>query len=263
MSGYANTDNFMLAQGTLMVGPAADVMALNEADHSLGLVKNIQFNPEMTYQKLSQGTGNNTVYSVNTNSDVRVSAEVFEFTARNLAYGQGIDASGSEFDVNSTTYSLGSDISGAGATFDVGSGEGSNFSAGDNVVIGSNNSDDFHVGKVASVATDTITLATGFELTADSAFTAANTKVYKMSRIEVGTNDNQPTLAAKIVTKLPNKEPLVLVFPKIRIERGLSLAFNSENFSNMPFEFVPYNLLPSDPHFNEFGRSTTCAVYRT
>lgn len=254
MPGLAQTDQFLLSTGTVMIGPSSKVMELTPALHSVGLVKNVQTVADPQFVDLMQGVDNQLVYSVNTNNQVRVSMEVYEYTKRNLAYALGLDASGAAYDASSDEYTLNTAITTGGASVVLGSGEGADFAAGDFVVIQERGSDKLHVGKVASIATDTLTLATGYVMPSTMTFATATTVIYKVKAMSIGANNDVPALGAKVVGLLPQgKKPVTIIFPKIRITRGFSLSFQSDQFSNLPFEFVPFSPLPTDPFYADFA----------
>lgn len=247
MAGLARTDNFMLATATVMIGPVDDLHDLNPTDHSIGLVKNFQFNSDPTYTELMQGVKGSVVFSTMTSNPVRASMEVYEYTARNLNFALGLDGSTvNPMTVNST---VGTTVAASPATKDVilATGGGSGFVAGDVILIAKNEDDDFIIRKVVSKSTDTLTV--------DEFLPAipSGSVVYKVNAIEVGSKDDQPFLAAKIAGKLANGKHVVILIPKLRITKGFALAFSSENYGNLPIEFTLYDLVSTDTHYTYFG----------
>lgn len=74
----------------------------------------------------------------------------------------------------------------------------------------------------------------------------------RVNVIYVGSREAQPFLGAKVVGILPDgKKPIVIIFPKIRITNGFNIGFQSDNYSNMPFEFTPFRMVESDPLYEE------------
>lgn len=258
MAGEAKTSEFLLSQATLMVGPSSKVMELNPTDHSLGLIKNVQVTTEPQFVELTQGVEAQTIFSVNTANPSRISGEVYEFTARNMAYGAGIDGSTAAYDPIVTSYALNTAITTGGTSVALVSG-GTDFVAGDYLVIQDTSTGDrVHVGKVASVATNTITLATGYSMPSTMTFAVATTTIFRVRNIKVGANLFRPTFGVKLVGTMPaTGEPVTLIFPKVKITRGLTVAFQGDNFANMPFEFQPYALLPADSYYADLGGSKT------
>lgn len=82
----------------------------------------------------------------------------------------------------------------------------------------------------------------------------AGDRVHKANLIPVGSPESQPTLAAKVVGILPEgKAPITIIIPKLRITNGFNLSFQTDQYGNMPFEFTPYEQVPSDPLYKEYG----------
>ena len=82
----------------------------------------------------------------------------------------------------------------------------------------------------------------------------AGDRVHKANLIPVGSAEAQPTLAAKVVGILPEENrPVTIIFPKLRITNGFNLSFQTDQYSNMPFEFTPFEQVPADPLYAEYG----------
>lgn len=264
MAGEAKTTEFLLSTATLMIGPQSKVMELNPTDHSLGLIKNVQVTADMGFTELTQGVNAQVVSSVNTSNNTKISGEVYEFTARNLAYGAGLDGSAAAYDAITSSFTLATAISNGSSTVVLGTGGGASFAAGDFVVLQDTaNTDRLHVGKVASIATDTLTLASGYAVPTGTAFATATTTIYKVRAIKVGQVDSNETFGAKLVGIMPEGgAPVTLIFPKIKITKGLSMAFQQDNFANMPFEMTPYSLVATDPYYSDFTNKKNWMVLK-
>lgn len=246
MAGEARTTSFMLGTATVMVGPQADLFDLTPAEHSLGLVKNFTVTSEPAYTDLTQGIRNSIVYSVMTSNPVRATMEVFEFTSQNLAYSLGLDG---KYEPSDKAFSLDSPISGPSADeIDLETGGGADFKKGDWIMIQEGRDDKVLVRKVESVTTDTLVVSP--DITKD--IPVAGTLIRKVNEIPIGAKEDQPFLGAKVVGTLANGEEIILVFPKIRITRGFTMAFSVDDYGNLPFEFQVYDLVQSDPHYEEF-----------
>lgn len=379
-AGSAKTEMFNLGAATVMIGPKEKVLDLTPEEHSIGLVKNFTFTSSAQNLELTQGVRNTVVYSVRTGSDNSISMEVYEYTAKNLAYALGLE--GYEL-VEGATMSLSSAITSAmsttsitaiapaGATQDdvvvgdyvtiqgnkslkedlvfigkvasvtfseetapevatdgtigqlikafnaqregllttnlgklvinCGSNERISMSAAfatafgftgtsedgmikvgadgpvtGNVSISRNNKlstvslnvnnteleieiDDTLVARVAIKTTPSANTSATFNITFDrpipEGFTfAIGDRVHKSNLIPVGAGDAQPTLGAKVVGILPEgNKPITIIIPKLRITNGFSLGFQTDQYGNMPFEFTPYEQIPSDPLYAEYG----------
>lgn len=245
MAGEAKTTEFMLGTATVMIGAQADLMDLTPAGHSIGLVKNVTITAEPTYTELTQGVKNSIVYSVMTQNAVRASMEVYEYTAKNLNYALGLDGSGyTPSAVASTTAGV-TTTSATSITVDVG--DGALFSVGDWIMIPLSE-DNIIVRKITSIAIDALTFvgATTQEIPAGT--------VVKVSKtVDVGSKDNQPFMACKIVGVTAEGEPITILFPKVRIVNGFNLAFTTDDFGNMPFEMTIYDLASTDAFYADFA----------
>lgn len=266
MAGNAKTKNFLLSTATVMVGPPADLHKLNPAEHSIGLVKNFQMTADPTYVELTQGVKNTVVMSIKNADGVRASMEVYEYTLRNLGYAAGLDASGVSFDSVDTIWLASAAYETVGKTVKVSTDISSDLSTGDYIFLQNGLDDKVHIAKVATVAfasgSTTITLAAGYEPAAAVGFPIGS-RIGKVKRMDVGANDVQPEFAAKVVGLLPkDNAPFTILIPKIKITKGLSLAFQTDNFGNMPFEFTPYSGVATDPFYAEYGEAAAVLFAR-
>lgn len=379
-AGSAKTEKFNLGAATVMIGPKEQVLDFTPEKNSIGLVKNFTFSANDTYLDLTQGVRNTVVYSVKTGSEITASMEVYEYTAKNLAYALGLEGyelvegvemalgaaipagssttnisvsapkgataddivvgdhvtiqgnkSGSEdlvfvgkvstvsFTEESapeiaTTGSIGDLIKAMNAqhsgllttnlgklVINCGSTERISMSpafatafgftgttedgkikvASDGPVTGStsisrnnklstvglnvNNTEleiDIDAAEVASVTiktTPSSDTSARFDITFDRAIPegfafGAGDRVHKANLIPVGSAESQPTLAAKIVGILPeDHKPVTIIIPKLRITNGFNLSFQTDQYGNMPYEFTPFEQVPSDPLYNEYG----------
>lgn len=237
----------MLGTATVMIGTQAQLFDLNPAEHSIGLVKNVSFNADPAYTDLTQGVKNTLVYSVLTQNEVRASMEVYEFTAQNIAYGLGLSGS---FAANTVTSTVDAEVT-SGSDFDVASGDGTNFAVDDIIMIKNDTEDDFIVRKITAISTDTITVNAAFAQTVKAGAT-----VNVVSQLGAGAKTEQPFYSAKIAGKAANGEPIVLLIPKLRITQGFNIAFSSDDYGNMPFEFSVYDQVSTDPHYAYFDGDT-------
>lgn len=253
MSGLAITDNFMLSTATVMIGDAADLNDLNPLDHSIGLVKNFTITSEPAYTELTQGVKNDIVHSVMTSNPVRATMETYEFTAKNLAYSLGLDGGSIAPATVETTVASPVSASPTVSTITVTSATG--ITNGTTILIEVDTIDNFVIRTVTNVA--------GAVLTLDSAMpaVAAGAKVFKVNKIEIGSKTEQPFFGAKIAGRAANGDNLVLLLPKVRITKGFNLAFISDNYGNLPFEFTLYDLVSTDPNYAAF-RGVKGHIYR-
>lgn len=262
MAGDARTSSFVLGAATVMLGPQASLLDLTATNHSIGLVKNFTITAEPEYLDLTQGIKNTIVYSVLTRNPIRATCEVYEFTSKNLAYGLGLD--GAALTAYSNEYDLKTAITGntatpvTTATFDSAESVASAFPAGAWISIQDpTNADNVHYAKLSAATTatsntHTLTFA-GFGFKTGNNM-PAGAKIQRVNRTDVGSKNEQPFLACKVIGILPEKnEPVGFLMPKVRITRGFNVAFTTDNFANMPFQIQPYDLVSTDPFYADFG----------
>ncbi|KQS84253.1 hypothetical protein [Rhizobium sp. Leaf383] len=262
MAGAAKTKNFLLSTATVMVGKPEDLHKLNPAEHALGLVKNFQMTADPTYVELTQGVKNSVVMSVKNADGVKCSMEIYEYTVRNLGYAAGLDASGVAFDQNEDIWLASAAYASAGKTIEVNSDISSKLAAGDFIFMQNGIDDKVHIAKVASAvfatSKTTITIAAGYEPATAVVFPVGS-RLGRVKRIDVGNTDVQPEFSAKIVGLLPkDNAPFTILLPKIKITKGMGVAFQTDNFGNLPFEFTPYSGVSTDPFFTEYANA--CAI---
>lgn len=249
MAGEALTSKFMLGTATLMLGPVADLDILNPTTHSVGLAKNVTMKTTPGFTELTQGVKNNVVFSVQTSNKVMVSAEVYEYTSKNLAYSVGLD--GSTFvasTVESTVLTPMSLTLGiTGTSLVLAASGGTSFTAGDDITIQVGTSDQIYARKIVSKSTDTLTLNLGVPVAVP-----AGAVVKKVNVISVGSKVDQPFLAAKIVGTIADGSEIIILIPKVRITSGASLAFKTDGYDNVPMELTVYDLVATDPQYANF-----------
>lgn len=258
MPGNSKTNSFLLSASTVMIGPQTDLWSLNSVSHSLGLIKNFVMQDDPQFVELTQGTRNQTAMIVRTADQIRCSFEVYEFTARNFGYAAGLGANTSVYDPKLAVNYLSTAQITAGATAIVTSGNQSQLTVGDFITIQNGFDDYCHIAKVtaetyaAGPNTHTITFA-GHPIPTGVTFPIGS-RVFETNRLMIGAQDSVPALCAKVIGTMPKDDrPIVLMFPKIQITKGFSINFNSDNFANMPFEFSPITLNPTDANYADFG----------
>jgi hypothetical protein len=257
MAGEAKTASFNLSTATVMIGPTDKLWDLDPSTHSIGLVKNFSVTAAPTYTELNQGVKNDLVYSVLTDNKVSATCEVYEYTSKNLAYGLGLD--GSTLDTISLSHNISADVVGNGtiatATINSVTDIHTDFIVGKSLMIQDiDNKDQVHIAKVVSSTYATTVLTVVFDKPLPDGVTYhSGSLISPINSINVGDKSDQPFFAAKVVGVLPqDSEPCVLLIPKLRITKGFTLAFNSSQFGNLPFEMTPYTPVSTDDNYSEF-----------
>ena len=251
MAANAKTNQFMIGDATIMVGPMEDVFDLMPDKHSLGLTKNLAVRVETGNVDLTQGISQTPVFSVQNQFSPMASCEVYEYTARNLAYGLGLDASVADFDANLTPgpFLLSAPVAPEDNEIPLATGAGAGFNVGDWAIM-QQAEDYIFAAKVTAKTADTLTIdrATPAGMT----YSIATTRVFRSRSIGAvgGQNAYVSVKAAVIMPK--DKRPIPILFPKVRISRGFDISLGSSDFSNLPFEFMPYPLVPEDALYSSF-----------
>lgn len=251
MAANAKTNQFMIGDATIMVGAMEDVFDLMPDKHGLGLTKNLALRLETGNVELTQGIAQTPVFSVQNQFTSTGSFEVYEYTARNMAYGLGLDASGAGYDQMTDTgpFLLDAVVAPAATSVTLPTGEGAKWAVGDYLIM-QQNEDYVFAAKVTAIAADVLTVDR--ETPPDINWAVATTRIFRAR--SVGAVGGQNTyLSMKAAVIMPqNKRPVPVLFPKIRITRGFDLSLGSTDFSNLPFEFQPYPLTPEDDLYSSF-----------
>jgi hypothetical protein len=260
MAGLALTNEFLLSTATVMLGAPTDLKNLNPTAHSLGLVKNFKMTSDPKNIELTEGVLNDIVATTRVDLGLKASWEMFEYTAKNLNYAAGLDAS--SVVAMPATDPLASALINAVTVVITGTDKSAVYTAGSWVTIQKGNDDFVHVAKVASVAfsTDTTVTITGYGL--PWALSSGEGKIGKVNKLDVGLDNSDHTFAMKVVGLLPNgNKPLVLMFPKVKITKGLDIAFQTNDYGNLPMEVQPYRPVAADS-FYDSDFATAVSVLR-
>lgn len=256
MSGEARSDNFMLGTAEVMIGKQADLHNLNPAEHSIGLVKNFANEVQKETTDLTQGITNDIVFSVTTGSPVRLSAEMYEYTDKNMSYALSLDgASITELAGANYTSTAAGAINGTTAahtdlTLDTPTGSPDAIAAGDSVLIRTPLGNVILATAVGPIATNVLTIV---ETIADASTNLpVGCTVTKVNLIILGDNELPEFYAVKVVGQLANGKTVAFLYPKVKVVSGLSTVFSTQDFNNIPLEMSPLALIPTDPFYAEF-----------
>lgn len=180
--GSPVTREFNIGTAEFRVGPLTAAGRLTQGN-SVGLVDSGTLSVEQTSVDLEGGFPQQIVDTSVVKQAATATAVLREYSRRNLKLmlGEGVETT-----APSTTASLvTTDIAALGATFDVSAGEGANFADGDVVVIYvDNRPETVTIGRVDSIATDTVTLENG--IPEAIAGTTETVNVYVVNPIAIG-----------------------------------------------------------------------------
>lgn len=272
------TNQFNIGVSTVMVGPMDKVKDLTPEEHSIGLIKNFSLTSETNEVTLTQGLRNTQVDSQVTGVTTTMSMEVYEYTAKNIAYAAML--AGENFTLNGN-YKLNAKVTGGSSATsivlkDVPAEKQADLRAGDTIALQCTSSKDYDKVYLANVSgtpvyaaeAKTLTITLDKPIPAGWEFEAGDS-VFYVNLIPVGSDEEQPYYGVKIVGILPNgNEPFTVICPKAKITAGFNIGFTTDNYGNMPFEFTPYDLTKDD--YNKYpdlkdafkGYSANCFVYK-
>lgn len=277
------TNKFNIGISTMMIGPMGKVKELTPAEHSVGLIKNLTATSEFNEVTLTQGLRNTQVDSQVTGVTTQVTADVYEYTAKNIAYAAQL--AGENFSLTGN-YKLNTAITGGSSATevvlkDVPTSAQADLSAGDTIALQCTTAKDYDkvwLGKVSGTPTWTADADDKnkgtLTVTLDSAIPsgwdfAAGDSVFYVNLIPVGSDEPQPYYGIKIVGILPNgNEPFTIIFPKAKITGGFNINFTTDNYGFMPFQITPYDLTKED--FDKYpelrtafnNHTANCYVYK-
>lgn len=252
MAGEAITNRFMLGTATVSIGPMADLQDLGVAQ-SLGLAKNLTLKSTPKFTDLSQGVKNTLVASVMTGNDLEVSGEIYEYTAKNLAYSLGLD--GSTYVEAAVSTTLTAETALLSAVLNVTSATG--ITAGKWLSVHANALDQIFIRKVVSVAALAVTVSSDFPVAIPS-----GAKVQVVDMVPAGSKKDQPYLGCKIVGQIADGSWITILLGKVRITSGISMAFKTEGFDNIPFKLSVFDLVSTDPNLALFTEAATGDVVK-
>ncbi len=259
MAGEAITNKFMLGTASIMIGAQADLFALGVAQ-SIGLAKNVSLKTTPGFTELTQGVKNSLVASVQTKNDMMVDAEMFEYTAKNLTYAVSLD--GSEV-VPSTVFTTTTASVAAAAvplsgTVVIPVVSATGITPGKYIAIRVGLNDQIFVRKVESVASLNVTVNLGVPVTI-----ANGARIEVVNMVPLGSTQDNPYLSAKIVGQLADNSWITILLPKVRVTSGLSMAFKTDNYDNIPLQLTVYDLTQSDANYAYFQDTTTGTIAKS
>jgi len=180
--------------------------------------------------------------------------EAYEYTGKNLTYALGMEGFNAGDAITASSSIIGTPTpTTTGFTM---SAALVGLAVGDYIKIQTGNNDQVLVRKVATITSAALTFVDPLP-----AIPAEGATVSKMNVIPLGSSTacEDTFVAAKIVGTLADCSEVVLLLPKVKVTKGFNMAFNSNDFQNLPLELTVYDLLADDAHyaaFAEFGNAS-------
>lgn len=250
MAGEAKTNKFMLSTATVMIGAREKLHELGMAD-SVGLVKNFTFESTPEFTELTQGVTNDVVFALKTSNPVRCTFEMYEYTEANLKIALGL-AGATLAPITGSPYTLtdpSTSLTDTTLTIDTPASP-QTIEVGDSVALISPDGNVTLAKVTAAPAAGNMTIAGAWETDF-----VAGTLVRKVNVLDLGSNDTSIVeYAVKAIGKLADGTIATFLFSRCRVTSGLQMAFSTDNFGNIPFEFTPMVVLSdaNDPGYPEF-----------
>lgn len=276
MAAETKTNAYLLGNATLMMTPFGnDPFLLTPEDDSIGMVKNIAMNVESDTIELRNGIQQVLIDSQKSNVRTTISAEVYEFSAKNLFYGLSL----ARATVAPKRGKLKTALSGASAqstitvqTNPLPGDSSSGISAVGDIPVGATIMIQRAGGESDYVYPARVTAATtvsGGDYTVTVAVPAglqfsANDTVWVVNEVPIGDQIDADFFSLKIAGTLSNyAKPVVMIIPKVKVVRGFQLNFSETDYGSMPFEFAPYYLNPAEAtgRLAEIGTRRTGYTY--
>lgn len=251
MAAEARSTKFMLGVAEVMIGPRDKLHELNPAEHSLGLVKNFNADAQREKTSLTQGVQNTVIFERTTGVTSTASCEVYEYTPKNLAYALSLE--GSQFQaVTGTARTLtapGVNNSDKTHTLTTDSPvDAQTLVIGGFVTIREPNDNNITLAKIQQVTPSLI-----LQVDVGTKIFDTGSVVQACHVLDIGKSGESSEYAAKVVGQLTDGTWVMLLYPRISITSGLAMAFQTDNYGNMPFEFTPMQLIPGDKYYSEFS----------
>jgi len=245
--GSARTTKFSIGTAELRVGPLTLANQLTD-EHSVGLIDSVSLNVEQEAAELEGGFPRKLVDTAIIRQSASITASLREYSRRNirLMLGEGV---GGVAPADFATTLASTETAGS-VVITVASGKGASFTAGDILTIYPTGAPErVSVCRVASIATDDLTLDSGTPLLFDYSIGAP---IFLSRQVPVGAVSQTNYFSVMMIQKENSTgRPLVWSFWKGALATGLTLETNAEDFASTELQI---NLLePAAVEFDTGG----------
>lgn len=245
--GAPQTTKFQIGTAEVRVGVLSSANKLTQA-HSIGLIDNVTIEISQDSVDLEGGFPRAPVDTAIIRRNGTVTATMREYSRRNIKIMMGEGVAGAEpSDVASLVVT---NVSSGATSLDVTAATGSNFTAGDLVVIyPEGDPAAISVCEVDSIATDTLTLDTNTPTLHDYDGTADTIHIYVAQQVGIGSVQTTNYFSAQILqVERKTGRPVGFNLWKCTIASGMTLASNAEDFASND---LAIKML--DPAASEYG----------
>ena len=248
----AQTDRFNFSTATIMVGPQSGGFAMTPTLNSLGLTKKCVISGEPSVVTLTQGIRNEAVSSITNRFNLKFSVDVFEYTAKNIAYGMSLN--GALFTTNTAVNPVSAAAASAATSIKVAGDQTAVYVVGSWIFMQEGLTDQVHYGKVTTVsygAPDTTISFAATPIPTGMSFSLAQGRVGLVNKIDANPAVSDNYFAVQVVGNLiTDKRPIALRLPKCRITKGFNLKMDADAYDMMGYEFEDFVPLPTDPGYS-------------
>lgn len=251
---------FMLSSATLMITPygGTPCFDLQPSTHSVGMIKEAAINVEAGSIDLMNGVAQALVDSRKTGVSGSISGNVYEYTAQNFMYAQGISGTPVQIKRGVLTAAVAAAATSAtlnsspipGDTASSITGLGDIPSGATLIFQDAANPDRLFPTRTSGATTGTgpytVTFAGNYAMPTGVSF-AIGDYVWVVNEVGVADTTQDNLVAVKLVGTLSNfNRPVVAVFPKVRVIKGFQISFSETQHGSMPWEMRPLLLTSSE-----------------
>ena len=244
--GSPVTDKFPIGTAEIRLAPLAEALK-HLPSHSIGQLDDVTVSVTNTPVEKKAGFPQRTVATAITETVVTITGTVGEYSRRNM---QILGGEAPEAPVADVMVAVPNAIASGATTIELGTGDGAKFAAGQLIVIYVDGRPELmQVTKIASIAADTLTLATG--MGALHNFPGSVTRVFAAQPIGKGIKKTNYFSAQVIQNQFSDGRPIAWNFWKVSNAGGLELAMNPTDFSTATIELSAVE--PVATEFQEGG----------
>jgi len=232
--GAAQTTKFKIGTSEIRIGAMTSANKLKQAD-SIGLLDNVTVEVNQSSVDLKGGFPKVVLDSAIVEQDITITGNMREYSRRNMNALLGGDvgvAAPTDFVGTCST-----DSTAAAVSIPLQAGEGTNYATGDLVVMyPEGRNEEVTMARVASVATDTLTLDAGTPTLFNYNGTTETIHVFLAHAVPLGEIDQNFYFAIQVVEgERSTGRPTMFNFWKATIAAGVNVQSNADDFAATDF----------------------------
>jgi hypothetical protein len=230
--GLPQGNQLILNEGTLLLGPMGDMLDLEETTHSVGMLKGLTIQNTRNFTALQAGVRQRKVANILTEDSWMITADSFEYSARQLSYLMGGDGSKYSTQKVLATTTTAAVLTGA-STMPVAS--AADLAVGTFIIVEQANDKSGMIYRIESITANSVTLDRPTVLAY-----ASGAKVHVVESIQADdVSCNGATyLSAKIMTHAADCTPFLILAAKVQITSGINLKLGADGYASTPIEIT-------------------------